>query len=616
MPSELTDVPQLSIDPPILFPLEPMVQPLELRFRYHFSGDRPTNRLDKPEYFLSHILDLLETHNDFLLDYVQPILDRRSRSSADNVDLIYTDAVSSFITALLPMTRKKILSYMPQTIDHPQLLSHFVHELMKFDDALRESWGYIPVPSTFDSWKGLTWEVLVTHEYFEPWLRVEKEFALARYISIVNAKDCDELDYDSLESGTSKPTKGAMRVNDLLETVTERYRPLSSFSQKIRFLIDVQIEIFDRYHQRLYESLNNHPLRQSSLTRSTATDNADATTSPSSIPGLDRLLRIFGSASFLENKMLDWSDDVFFLELWDELSDRARQNSGTNRSVARDLSTAQIASRTSSVINGRSAEGEEANETENGALFDETASTYRRLRIDAESLIIESLNLKLRNALKPYSRLTTWSSLTPASPSPTPSAELDVSLSILSSSLSLLSRTLSPASVWRIVRPICLALQEHIWNNVLTRQNFSTAGATQLRTDIDAICGVVDEATKTKADAERGMRKLREGVRLLGLPIRAGKGKDGRRGEEEGTEAEAEEDGWGLDEDEGGDADGDGEGGDTDEDGEKIWGLWEVERRVFQSNESAREVLAKMGLEMLSESEARMVLERRVEVGS
>lgn len=36
-----------SVEPPILWPLEVMVHPLELRFKYHFSGDKPTNRLDK-----------------------------------------------------------------------------------------------------------------------------------------------------------------------------------------------------------------------------------------------------------------------------------------------------------------------------------------------------------------------------------------------------------------------------------------------------------------------------------------------------------------------------------------------------------------------------------------
>jgi len=45
-------------------------------------------------------------------------------------------------------------------------------------------------------------------------------------------------------------------------------------------------------------------------------------------------------------------------------------------------------------------------------------------------------------------------------------------------------------------------------------------------------------------------------------------------------------------------------------------GLWDVEKRIFRSNESGRQALEELGLEMLSESEARHVLERRIELGS
>jgi hypothetical protein len=41
------DVKQQNAEPQILLPLEVMVHPLDLRFKYHFSGDKPTNRLDK-----------------------------------------------------------------------------------------------------------------------------------------------------------------------------------------------------------------------------------------------------------------------------------------------------------------------------------------------------------------------------------------------------------------------------------------------------------------------------------------------------------------------------------------------------------------------------------------
>jgi RAD50-interacting protein 1 len=37
----------------VLLPLQVMVHPLELRFKYHFSGAKPTNRLDKVSFFFN-----------------------------------------------------------------------------------------------------------------------------------------------------------------------------------------------------------------------------------------------------------------------------------------------------------------------------------------------------------------------------------------------------------------------------------------------------------------------------------------------------------------------------------------------------------------------------------
>jgi hypothetical protein len=47
-----------------------------------------------------------------------------------------------------------------------------------------------------------------------------KTVALARYQSIVEAPDFGDLDYESVDPKATKPTKGAIRVNDLLETIT------------------------------------------------------------------------------------------------------------------------------------------------------------------------------------------------------------------------------------------------------------------------------------------------------------------------------------------------------------------------------------------------------------
>lgn len=44
--------------------------------------------------------------------------------------------------------------------------------------------------------------------------------ALARYQAIIDTPESGELDYDSVDPGATKPTKAAIRVNDLLETIT------------------------------------------------------------------------------------------------------------------------------------------------------------------------------------------------------------------------------------------------------------------------------------------------------------------------------------------------------------------------------------------------------------
>lgn len=163
--------------PPVLFPIEVLVQPLEMRFRYHFDGDKPTNRIDRPEYFLSHITTLLNDYSAFVSDHVQPVLLRHFRGTNLALNPVYIDAMSAFITALLPMLRSKIGSLLPKVAGQPQLLSHLMHEIMSFDTTIRDTWGYDGGYGV-DGWKGLSWEFLVQGDWFGRWLQVEKDCTL------------------------------------------------------------------------------------------------------------------------------------------------------------------------------------------------------------------------------------------------------------------------------------------------------------------------------------------------------------------------------------------------------------------------------------------------------
>ena len=118
------------------------------------------------------------------------------------------------------------------------------------------------------------------------------------------------------------------------------------------------------------------------------------------------------------------------------------------------------------------------------------------------------------------------------------------------------------------------------------RNTFSAAGAAQLISDVDHLCSVVDAALGSighAGDSIRTMKKLNEGLLLLGLNAQ----------KQDGTEEEEEV-----------------------EETVTAAGLWDVEKRLFKDNESAREVLAELDVESLTEAEARTVLERRVEIAS
>lgn len=598
--------------PVVLLPLQVMVRPLAQRFQYHFYGDRPTNRLDKPEYFFSHTLDLIDQHSPFMTQLLQPVLDGHVQKSEQSESL-YTDAVSAFITALLPMVSTKCQSLLSQISSQPQLLSHFMHEVMEFDGTLRDSWAYAPVPGVFADWRGLTSEMLDTHGYFSTWLNTEKHFALSRYRKIRDAPESGNIDFDGVDSGRTKPTKGAIRVNDLLETITNRYRSLLSFSQKLKFLMEIQLSIFDDYHGHLYGALQAYLVGSHTAGRLIQGQTADDALG---MKGLETLVKIFGSSEYLERKMSDWSDDVFFLELWDELQDRAHRNTQNNGSIGRDLHVDEVAARTSSSIKTT---GEE--EHDGGGLFDETAGSYRTLRERSEGEIVRALELNTRNATRPLTRVAIWSSLSgPYDPTIlSPSSALDPLLNTLSTLLGYLSKVLAPAPLRRIARQVASSIQKDIYDNVVMRNSFSAAGAAQLRRDFVAIEEVMNSSTKVSLDAGQNMKKLEEALVLLNLPIKSSSRK-----------SPDDEDGWGFDNDDDDDNNNDEGNKPTEHEAglalertntneEKVggdWGLWDAEKDIFASNESARKALADMRLEVLTEIDARNIISKRVEINS
>ncbi|KAK9239955.1 TIP-1 family-domain-containing protein [Lipomyces kononenkoae] len=362
-----------SKSPDLITAFEIIAEPLDLRFQYHFEGHRETNKVDRPEWFFSHFISTVEDHEQFMETIVQGILEQSPYLS-------HREALHEFIYAYLPSVQRKLRTLVPAVMHEPQLFSHLMLETMKFDDHLRDTYLFAPYGQR--EWQGITGDIMSKSEWFDAWLSVEKEFALARYEEIITAPDAWVIDFDSVGDTESKPTKSALRLRDLLETITERYKPLKSFVHRIRFLMGIQISILDSYHSRISSSLDAFESLTSSIVRAVSgVHDEDRKKMVDGLAGVERLCRAYGSAFAIRDALTDWGEDIFFLELYEELNRRASQK---NRSTELD----GISSKLPDAFD------------EDGTIFDEIIKAYDALRARTENLIIKHLSREVQKAYK------------------------------------------------------------------------------------------------------------------------------------------------------------------------------------------------------------------------
>uniref|UniRef100_U9SWH9 Uncharacterized protein n=1 Tax=Rhizophagus irregularis (strain DAOM 181602 / DAOM 197198 / MUCL 43194) TaxID=747089 RepID=U9SWH9_RHIID len=160
---------------PPLLPMQIMVEPLIVRFRYHFDSKRPTNRIDKPEWYFSHVITTIREHSPFLTGAVQAIV--------DDAGFEKYHAKNEFIRCLLVAVTRKLNNSVPTLLNSPQIFSHTVFETLQFDQTLRELHMYTPPGQ--DEWGGCVEVFTGKKEWFKAWLKVEKT---CMYISVLMTK--------------------------------------------------------------------------------------------------------------------------------------------------------------------------------------------------------------------------------------------------------------------------------------------------------------------------------------------------------------------------------------------------------------------------------------------
>ncbi|KAJ7225939.1 RINT-1 family protein [Mycena pura] len=446
-----------------LYPLQALIQPIYLRFKYHFEGTRQTSRIDKPEWYFTHVLNVMHEHRPFMEAVIQPIL-----LSTDYRGIV---AWREFTLLLFPLLSRKIRRSMPSLLPHPPLLAHTIYQALLFDAAVREenfalggtSARNVVNADESDKWDGISDVILGKEEWFFAWLNGEKQFAESQYHEIITAIDAWHIADEEGEDQSGhvldlRSTASARRLKALVEQVTDRYSPLPHFAHRTRFLITVQIPLLENYYGRVLSSLDAFETLSSAFVRAVpgalsvglggrdeGTVKVDARQLTAGVEGVQRLCKAWLSARYMEAAMDGWGEELFFLELWTEITRRASLKS--------------LAQAAPSLPDPQASDSTAPPET----VFAELVAQYRNLINRAEDMIVQQVCGEVEGGLKAHFAATT-------SPDPNRPPALDIALSqtllgpisLLSTHLTYLCTTLPQTTMTALYRRIAARLAEHI----------------------------------------------------------------------------------------------------------------------------------------------------------
>ncbi|KAG8833096.1 hypothetical protein FRC17_000035 [Serendipita sp. 399] len=397
-----------------IYPLQALIQPISARFKYHFESQRETNRIDK------------------------------------------------------------LKKSMPELLPNSALLAHTIYQAVVFDTQVKEDGfalsGTLQAgDSKPEEWEGISDVILGKKEWFDAWLEGERQFAEAQYDEVVHSLDAWQLVDDGAlteddVSSTSqlRPTNSARRVKTLFEQIADRYKPLPKFNHRAQFLIEIQVPILEHYHTRISGSLDAFETLTSSLMRAVPGALAgqvghqyDTKRLTSGVDGLQRLIKAFVSARWITIAMQNWGEQLFYLELWKEINDRAslREKAKGHVSLPTPI----------------------PDSVAEGTLFDELISQYDTLTARSEDLAVSHVVSEIESALRPHIA-SPWSTISEEN-SVLPSTLL-IPVTALQQQLAFIATVLPAASVTILYRRICSSISSFLVERMILQHSRSTLAAT------------------------------------------------------------------------------------------------------------------------------------------
>ncbi|XP_034019344.1 RAD50-interacting protein 1 isoform X2 [Thalassophryne amazonica] len=414
-----------SLAPPLCLPIQIMLQPLSRRFRYHFSGNRQTNSLSKPEWYLTQALMWMGHSSGFMEDQIQPILNRAGVAISAQVELC---------RGLLSLVQEKVSSDTARLLYDDVLFCHLVEEVLQFEKELRTNLSF---PAAHP---GLL-HLLLEDTVLQKWLAVEKKLALEKVDTMLSADGAWSSQYkDISDMDEFKAPDCAETFMTLLQVITERYRSLPCPSAQLKFL-ELQKELVDDFRIRLTQVMKEE----------------------SRCPLGARYCAILNAVNYISTILADWGDNVFFLQL-----QQAAVSLGED-SVLRGLGMMEV---------GRLASLE-------GSLFESLLALLDRLKADMMGRLLDGIMREIREKARPYCQ-DRWLSLPSQYDQSTMSLSSSACPMMLCVSDRLLNlhQVLSLPLFQVAWQGLAEKLNNFLYQDVILSNHFSDSGAAQLQFDM------------------------------------------------------------------------------------------------------------------------------------
>lgn len=490
-----------------LLPIQLLVRPLEVRFLFHFTGNKATNSRENPEWYFTQVLKWISAHESFLNTHIQPILNQCGHEN--------TSAKVEFMRGLVCSVVLKLASDLPEVQYDDDTFCCTVQETLNFERELCGSYGY---PTSQPS----VLSVLTQARNFARWIHIERKFAFELMDELVS----DEGAWLALESGEAAHCGEQLIL--LLQGITDRYKRLPQPGHRLQFL-ELELELLDDFRVRVLQVMKSE--KQDPLT--------------SNYPA------ILNTVHHITATLSDWGDLPFFVEMqyyrecFSNIQDRTAaaicgyENTRLSMS-ADDLSSFTFMPQDISILNSSIAPEIHARQDAldslntdtkapsvtqlaevSGSVFDSIVELYGHIQGEMIRTLASYVFSEVRARSQPYRKdkwfhTTNPKALRDSTKISEPSPSICPLLEVLARHLHALRDVLAPPLFIELWKKVADTLNKYVYEEVILLTRFSEAGARQFKFDMTrGLFPIFGEFTQKP---ENFFRLIKESIILLTLP--------------------------------------------------------------------------------------------------